>query len=221
MSTMSIITSNPDDVQARLEELNLELSPLLDVLAHIVSHKRGLSLDHPTWMTGISAAGEGVYMLRTLLRPLGWLREEESSFELTVYSDGDQDLALNIAKGTSATGNPEANVETAYSRGPQTVNAVECNHQLMLDIPPPTVQELEEFFDSNGRHTWYLLYYVDGNKIKGELSLPLGLSAEKHISEWHERIMLPDIDIDDHTPTSAGLNPNEAIVNVTRKKRLI
>jgi len=216
---MSIIVREPTEVQARLLQLNLTVEPLLDVLAHMISHKRGLTLDHPTWMTGISSAGEGVYMLRTLLRSDGWIREEESSFELTVYSDGDRDLALNIAKGTDATGNPDVNVETAYSRGPQTLQAVQCNNQLMFDIPPPPIAEIEDSLGCNGRHTWYLLYYVDGNKIRGELSLPLALSAEKHISEWHERIMLPEINIDDHTPTSAGVVPNESIVVVSRKKR--
>lgn len=219
MSSMSIIVNEPKEVEARLLELNLTVAPLLDVLAHMISHKRGLTLDHPTWMTGISSAGEGVYMLRTLLRPKGWVREEESSFELTVFSDENRDLALNIAKGTEATGNPLLNVETAYSRGPQTVSAVECNNQLVFDLPPPSIVEVEKAVDSSGRHTWYLMYFVDGNKIKGELSLPLALSEERHISQWHERIMLPEINIDDHTPTSFGVVPNEAVVEVSRKKR--
>ncbi|WP_017931187.1 hypothetical protein [Robiginitomaculum antarcticum] len=221
MTATAIIVDDPALVEQRLEQLNLELKPLLDVLAHIVSHKRGLTLDHPTWMIGISAAGEGVYMLRTLLRTRGWMREEESSFELTVYSDDNQDLALNIAKGTSAVGNSELNVETAYSRGPQTVNAVDCNAQLMFDLPPPPINEIETAMNSDGRHTWYLLYYVEGNKIKGELSLPLGLSADKHIADWHERIILPDVNIDDHTPTSAAVIPNESVVSITRKKRSV
>ena len=218
MSAMSIIVSEPKAVEERVSSLNLKVEPLLDVLAHIISTKRGLSLDHPTWMIGITAAGEGVYMLRTLLRDKGWTREEESSFELTVYADETKNLALNIAKGTSATGDPHTNVETAYSRGPQTIHAVECN-QLTFDMPPPPVAEIEEYNGLEGRHTWYLLYHEDGNKIKGELSLPLGLSSEKHISEWHERIMLPDINIDDHTPTSVGLNANDVVVEISRKKR--
>jgi hypothetical protein len=219
MSSMSIVVSEPTEVEARLSKLNLAVAPLLDVLAHMVSHKRGFTLDHPSWMTGIASAGEGVYMLRTVLRQRGWFREEESSFELTVYSDGQLDLALNIAKGSSATGNPELNVETMWPRGPQTVNAIECNNQLVFDLPPPPIAELEDAIEASSRHTWYLLYHVDGNKIKGELSLPLALSAEKHISEWHERIILPDVNIDDHTPTSLGVVPNESIVKVSRKKR--
>lgn len=221
MSSMSKIVSEPSDVETRLSELNLEVKPLLDVMAHIVSHKRGLTPDHPSWMTGISAAGEGVYMLRTVLRKRGWIREEESSFELTVYSNGEQELALNIAKGTSATGNPSLNVETAYSRGPQTVNAVDSNNQLIFDLPPPPVKEIEEVTETSGRHTWYLLYFVDGNRIRGELSLPLGLSAERHISQWHERIILPEINIDDYKASSStiGMTPSETIVKVSRKKR--
>lgn len=221
MSSMSKIVNKPAEVEARLKELNLTLSPLHDVLAHMVSHSRGLSLDHPTWMKGISAAGEGVYMLRTRLRDRGWIREEESSFELTVFNDGERDLALNIAKGTTATGNPNLNVETAYSRGPQTSNAVECNNQLIFDLPPPPVEEIEQVTGKANRHTWYLLYTVDGSKIRAELSLPLGLSAERHISQWHERIILPEINIDDYeVPSPAlGLTPRETVVKVSRKKR--
>jgi hypothetical protein len=76
---------------------------------------------------------------------------------------------------------------TKYPKGYATAQAVDTNGQLRFDfdeVPvetPPASDELT---------TWFLLYQLDGDVIRAEISLPSAMDGDR-ISEWEERIILP------------------------------
>lgn len=203
------------DVENEIEAMQLSVEILHAVLKHIRAIKNDQTEDHPSWGRGITPASEGVFKLRELSRKLGWRRESDSKFELTVHDK--LDIALNIARGNSATGQEGQNPETAYSKGVCTKFAIEDN-QLLLDLPPP-----ERTLSSEGdekRSTWYLLYNEDDGKIHSELSLPVGMSVERHVSLWAKRIILPSITLDGIGASTIGIEPVKADIKIKRKRKV-
>jgi len=209
------VISNTVDVVAELESMSLSVNILHDVLRHVRAIKNDQTEDHPSWGRGITPASEGVFKLRQLTRANGWRRDSESKFELTVH-DG-LGIALNIAKGNSATGEKDQNPETAYPKGVCTISAV-SNNQLLLDLPPPPLRVVSETNDKFS--TWYLLHSNDGEFIRSEVSLPVGMSSEKHVSLWTKRLILPAIKLDSLDLMPMGVEPAKAEVKLIRKRKV-
>lgn len=209
MAAACQIIINESDVRNKLAELDLTLEQLRDVLRHISLTINSQTEDHPSWGPGITTASEAVFALRGRLRENGWFREEERGFALTVHPE--QKLALNIAKGDEGTGDPESDVATVSDKGICTVQAISEN-QLSLKLSLPPVDEAPR------RPTWYLLYCRKSNGIHAELSLPIGMSSEKHISLWRVRIVLPIVPEDSELGLTAGFDDRGFDISIKRKR---
>jgi len=187
---------------------------LHDVSVHYALSVLGMTDDHPSWATGIAPMGEAVFALRQLTRALGWTKEENRGFALTVHPDAK--YAVNISKGDLHTGDPEKTPCSHSEKGICTEEAL-LGNQLSFgfmsnaDVPASTVQQV--------RPTWYLLLRVSGDKILSEFSLPLAMSDEKKISEWAERVILPAIQIS-QMATSSQDTIDEIVPTVSRKKSI-
>lgn len=202
------VYSDERQVGEKLAELGLSVEQLRDVLRHIALTINSQTEDHPSWGPGITVASEAVFALRGTLRDSQWSREEERGFALTVHPQNK--LAINIAKGDEGTGDPDADVATASDKGICTVQAITQN-QLSLDLGLPPATKTPK------RPTWYLLYCRKAGGIHAELSLPVGMSAEKHISVWRERIILPLTPEDTEPDLTAGFDDGGFEVSVKRK----
>ncbi|KQN69940.1 hypothetical protein [Devosia sp. Leaf64] len=190
MASPCTVVIDPISVEQRLGELGLTPAILADVAKHYARTVLGMSPDHPSWCTGIAPAGEAVYALRQLTRPLGWTREELRGFALTIHPKGL--LAVNVAKGDLNTGNPEHEPTSHSEKGVCTVEAL-AENQIPFDFLEDAILES----DPDSRATWYLLMRVTEKTVKYEFSLPVGLSADRHISKWAERLIFSDISIED------------------------
>jgi len=204
---------DPINVEQRLNELGLTAAILADVVKHYARTVLGMSPDHPSWCTGITPAGEAVFALRQLTRPLGWTREEERGFALTIHPKGL--LAINVAKGDLNTGNPEHEPTSHSEKGVCTVEAL-AENQISFDFLEEEISEI----DPGSRATWYLLMRLTEKAVKYEFSLPIGLSEDKHISKWAERIIFSDISIEDigKTPSDRQIEDAISIIPVITRK---
>ena len=199
------------------ELANLNLTP--DIISSsvkaILSHKRGMHSDHPQWCVGIASAGEGIYQLRQLGRPLGWRADDSTGLELTICNFRGRQIALNIAIGTDAVCNQFVNVETKCGKGPKT-KPILSDNQLLLDFPPPSSVE-DESDQGSKFETWYILYHQKDDIVRIELALPTGLSEEKTISLWSKRIEIGEFKLDGDVPTVGGIETKTHEVSVRRR----
>lgn len=213
MSKPCIVVAEPANLALRLSELGLTPSVLMDVVKHYARTVVGMTDDHPSWCTGIAPAGEAVFALRQLTRPLGWLREEHRGFALTIHPKAL--LAVNIAKGDLNTGNPLVEPTSHSEKGICTEEAIAGN-QLTFDFgKDDDIAEIEDC-----RPTWYLLMRVMDKAVKYEFSLPIALSEDKHISKWAERLVFADIpivDISKNEDQGQSEDAVDIVPTITRK----
>lgn len=199
-----------EEVRNRLEQLGLTVELLQEVVRHYAIYLNSQTEDHPTWGRGITPASEAIYALRNILRPLGWSREEEKGFALTIHPNNE--LAINIAKGDEGTGNPKAKVTSSSEKGICTEEALNENEQYSFDLMVPEVVGVVP-----KRPTWYLIVRKKADGMHAEFSLPIGL-VEKKICEWRERIILPKTSIDDPEISTAGFDDGGFEVKLSRRK---
>ena len=210
MTTFCKIHKLQHDVEAKLQELGLELHDLSETLKHIGLTINSQTEDHPTWGVGITTASEAIFALRSILKPKNWIKEEEKGFALTVHPENL--LAINIAKGDERTGDPLCEPKTVSEKGICTEVAITENKQLALKLPIPDEKSLI------GRPTWWLIYCKKIDGIHAELSLPIGLSDNKQITSWKERIILPRITDDIGSELSGAYDDGGSEVQISRKQ---
>jgi hypothetical protein len=197
------------DVKNQLLALDLDANWLLEVIRHIGLSINAQTEDHPSWGVGITVASEGVFALRSILKPHGWTKEEEKGFALVVHPNNR--FAINLAKGDSGTGDPNQNVLTVSEKGICTENAISKN-QMTFDFPEP------EIVRTVSRPTWYLIYSRGSTGICAELSLPSGMSDAKQIASWRKRIILPVTPEDgEFGSVSAGFDDGGYEIKLSRK----
>jgi hypothetical protein len=211
MTVSCVVVIEEVDVKNELEQLDLAVDPLRDVVRHIALTINSYTEDHPSWGPGITTASEAVFALRSILRSLGWRREEENGFALTVHPENR--LAINIAKGDEGVGDANSQVLSVSAKGICTEVAIEQNQMCFGFVKRVEITVL----DSMGRPTWYLLYNKKANGIHAELSLPLELADSRQLSGWAKRIILPITRIDGEGEVTAGFEDSGFEVNVKRK----
>lgn len=213
MSEPCIVFSEPIEVSDRLSELGLSSRILADVVKHYAMTVISMTPDHPSWCTGIAPAGEAVFALRQLTRPLGWTREEVRGFALTIHPKGL--LGVNVAKGDLNTGNPLCTPTSHSEKGICTEEAV-ANNQTSFDFGPETKVVADE---QSGRPTWWLLVRVTEKQVPYEFSLPVSLSDDKHINKWAERLTFQPIPISELSNNEEDDDEStpEIVPEITRK----
>lgn len=188
-----VLFENTDEIASRLDQLEVNEVALREAVYQGHLQRTRLTINHPTIYHGLNMWGEIVAALREQLRPLGWTRQEVGSYALTAHEE--RGLAITVASGDEATGNPSAHPCNRSKKGRNTVEAIEANRQLELfEKLPPEIQD-----EADGKQTWVLMHHTDTvrGEIRLELSRPSSIGKDGKISEWSERIILGSIPFDD------------------------
>jgi hypothetical protein len=191
MSTL-VLFENHDEIASRLKQLGVRETTLREAVYQGHLQRTRLTTNHPTIYHGLNMWGEIVAGLREQLRPFNWTRQEVGGYALTVHEE--LGLAITVASGDEATGNPSAHPCNRSKKGRNTVEAIEANRQLELFEKLPETQEV-----TDGKQTWVLMHHTDlvRGEIRFELSRPSNIGKDGKISEWAERIILGSIPFDD------------------------
>jgi hypothetical protein len=162
----------------------------------------------PPIMEGLTRWARTNRYLREELVPAGWRFDNPRNLPRTIHPGGE--FAIVATTGDDLTGLTELLPATKYAKGGATAAAVELNGQLVLDFGD---------FDF-GRHrsslqTWLLLFRVDDEGFRVELSLPNAIT-DGRITGWAERIILPSFPRDDDRLADL-LSEEEIFVPVSRR----
>lgn len=189
----NILHDAPEEIATRLAQLGVTEVALREAIYQGHLQRTRLTLNHPRNFPGLVMWGEVVAALRDQLRPLDWIRQDVGSFPVTVNES--LNLAIAVASGDEATGNPHASPSNRSKKGRYTVEAIEANRQMVLF--EEFMQEVKE--DAEGNQTWILMHHTDTAKgeIRFELSLPADIGNDGKITSWSERILLGSISFDD------------------------
>src|ERR1700722_1230643 len=189
--TRLTVYSTPEEVPSRLSELGLRQEILIEAVQRGQAARASCTPNHPAPFPGIAAWAETVAGLRELLRPDGWVRLDSGNLPLTVDAAGR--VSVVVSTGDENTGNPKVSPCTRSSKGPRTANAVTVN-ALQMELFDLRLRP-EDLDDSNGKMTFVLLFSRDSktDEVRSELSRPIAMNEEGHVSEWAERIILPTI----------------------------
>ena len=211
----TLVVSDLFAVRRRLDELQVELSSLVEaVRAGGIARQNCTELD-PRMYPGTTMWATTVRILRDGLKPKGWQICEAGNFSRTVSPDSA--LSIVVATGDEATGIPRAYPTTQSAKGPRTVEVVASNaYQLDLPFEWP---ENRRLISENGKPaTWILLIHYVGDQVRAEFSRPVSFDDSQRVIGWHERIILPSVDLE---PDSIEFDPDDSPdVDVPVERRL-
>ena len=190
----NILYDAPEEIASRLDQLGVTEVALREAIYQGHLQRTRLTLNHPRTFPGLVMWGEVVAALRDQLRPLDWIRQDVGGFPVTVKET--LNLAIAVASGDEATGNPYAHPSNRSKKGRHTVDAIESNRQMVL-LFEEFMQEVKQ--DVEGNQTWILMHHTDTSKgeIRFELSLPAEIGNDGKITSWSERILLGSVSFDD------------------------
>jgi hypothetical protein len=132
------------------------------------------ALDPPI-MEGLNRWGRTNRFLREELIPAGWRYDNPRLLPRTIHPSGE--FAIVATTGDELTGLVDAQPTTKYPKGFATIQAVAVNEQLTLDFGNlgPGADDSQAVGEAD-LLTWFLLFHVDDDGFRVELSLPDGPS---------------------------------------------
>ncbi len=187
----------PVEATDRLNYLGLNADILLQAVEFGLGYLTECTNHDPPSGRGIITWMKTTRMLRDLLIPHGWTKENSQNYATTVHPS--KGWAIAVSQGDSRTGNPDMTPATRAEKGPATEKVVSVNQSGFASI------SADPNWRSPERQTWILLLYQDedADEVRAELSLPVVMNPEGYITEWSERIMLSSPD----SRLGADLNP--------------
>jgi hypothetical protein len=200
----------------RLGELGLNLEQVERIVRRADADASMCTSLDPPIMEGLTRWARTNRYLREELVPAGWQFDNPRNLPRTIHPSGE--FAIVATTGDDLTGLAELLPTTKYAKGYATVAAVEANGQLAFDFG-----DFSDF-DFTGHQagvavlaTWFMLFHVDDEGFRVELSLPDGI-ADGRITSWAERIILPPFPRDenrlaDDAPETGG----DVVVAVSRR----
>lgn len=204
----------------RLGQLGLNVELIERVIRRADAEASMCTPLDPPGMEGLTRWGKTNRFLREELVPAGWRFDNPRCLPRTIHPGGE--FAIVATTGDDLTGLLELLPNTKHPKGAATVRAVEANEQLTLDFGdfdfggPGDQGE-----DAAGMLTWLLLFHVNEDGFRAELSLPDAI-VDGRITSWAERIILPLFPRDDDRlaelllPGGDG-HDGEIVVEVTRR----
>ena len=174
----------------------------------------------PPIMEGLTRWGRTNRCLLEELIPAGWTFDNPRNLPRTIHPSGE--FAIIATTGDELTGLLDLLPATKYTKGFATIQAVETNVQLTLDFVGFDAGAPDgQTGDAGDLLTWLMLFHVDDEEYRVELSLPDAIVGGR-ITSWAERIILSVIPRDDDRLPSLqaadGDNQSgEIIVEVTRR----
>ena len=184
-----------DGAVDRLTELGLSVEIVERVVRRADAEASICTALDPPIMEGLTRWGRTNRYLREELVPADWRYDNPSNLPRTIHPSGD--FAIVATTGDERTGLVELVPTTKYPKGYATVQAVGINEQLTLDLGDFDLDPDDgRTVDAGDLRTWFLLFHVDDDGFRVELSLPDSI-ADGWITSWAERIILPDFPRDD------------------------
>jgi hypothetical protein len=204
------IHDDPEGAKRRLRELGLDESVLLEAAQRGQAVRAGYTDFYPTSFPGLAAWAETVAALREALCLQGWHSLSESNFCLVASPD--YSMAIAVATGDEATGDPEREPQTKSAKGKKTVQAVSSNIRQLSLFDALGIRELTPSCDTSSvstRTTWLLLIHRDSEnkELRCELSLPTGMDEDQRVDGWAERILLSPTSLDGDDGAIDDLEP--------------
>lgn len=192
MST--VLHADPISAYNALSRLGLDQQSLLEAAMQGYLAKTNCTANHPPIFPALFAWAETVRALREQLVTKGWKRNDDRNYSRIIHPDGH--VAIVVATGDDATGDPARSPCTKSAKGPSTVDAVEINKsQAWLPGMEP-LNLVHDKQEENQPTTWFLLVHHAANEIRCELSLPFDMGYDSRIGMWSERILLPATPLD-------------------------
>lgn len=186
------VFSHPEETRPRFRELGLSEDILRTVAeaAHLAYVSR--TDNDPPFIPGTNAWAQAVRRLRECLIKEGWRKDDPGNYSLTI-SDKHR-INIVVASGDNATGQKDSNQppSTKSIKGIKTELAVRENKyhgDMFKHLLPENIQLAEK---TARYQTWFLLIHVTDEFVRYELSLPSEIE-QGHITEWRERIIMPEI----------------------------
>ena len=198
----------------RLAELGLSVEIVERVVRRADAEASMCTELDPPIMEGLTRWGRTNRFLREELIFAGWGFDNPRNLPRTIHPSGE--FAIVATTGDELTGLAELLPATKYAKGYATAQAVGINEQLALDFGDFDLG-LGDGWPAEARDlaTWLLLFHVDEDGFRAELSLPNAI-ADGRITGWAERIILPVFPRDeDRLPallTAFGADQDEDIV---------
>lgn len=179
----------------RLAELGLSVEVVERVVRRADADASMCTAFDPPIMEGLTRWGRTNRYLREELVPAGWLFDNPRNLPRTIHPTGE--FAIVATTGDELTGLAELLPTTKYAKGYATAEAVEINGQLTLDFADPEfAEDYVRIADTATMQTWFMLFHVDEEGFRVEVSLPDAI-ADGKITSWAERIILPSFPRDD------------------------
>jgi hypothetical protein len=216
---MAVVIRVEDEAVGRLSQLGLSMEILERVARRADAEASGCTALDPPIMEGLTRWARTNRFLREELIPAGWSYDNPRNLPRTIHPSGD--FAIVAATGDELTGLTDLLPATKYPKGDATSRAVQVNEQLTLDFGDFDLGAGGAARDVATRLlTWLMLFHVDENGFRLELSLPDAI-IDGRITSWAERIILPQFPRDDDR--LAALMPlgddhsAEIVVEVSRR----
>jgi len=204
----------------RLAELGLSAEIVERVVRRADAEASMCTALDPPIMEGLTRWGRTNRFLREELIPTGWRFDNPRLLPRTIHPSGD--FAIVATTGDELTGLVDLQPTTKYPKGFATIQAVETNEQLALDFGDLDLEPDDgQAVGVGDLRTWFLLFHIDDDGFRTELSLPDAI-VDGRITSWAERIILPAFPRDDgrlaalRTP-GGGDQDEEIVVEVSRR----
>jgi hypothetical protein len=178
----------------RLAELGLSVELIERVVRRADAEASTCTPLDPPILEGLTRWGRTTRFLREELIPAGWSFDNPRNLARTIHPSGE--FAIVATSGDELTGvagqlgQADLRPTTKYPKGYATVRAVEYNEQLTLDFEDFELPDNARAADAGALLTWLLMFHVDEDGFRVELSLPDAI-VDGRITSWAERIILP------------------------------
>jgi hypothetical protein len=200
---LTVVRSEPDDVEAALARLGLTEAPLKSAVFVGYGERAACTANDAPNAPGFLQWNKTLRTAREQLSLQGWQACNDDRYSTVVSPCGR--IAIAVASGCANTGLPNGRPTNRSKKGPSTASAVSNNAQLSLPFEPPVPREVVE---DPERATWLLLFHNDKHELRAELSLPVSMDDDGYIDHWRERIILaaqpldpaPEVPVPDFTP---------------------
>lgn len=204
----------------RLAELGLSVELVERVIRRADAEASTCTALDPPIMEGLTRWGRTTRFLREELIPAGWRYDNPRNLARTIHPSGE--FAIVATSGDELTGLTDLLPTTKYPKGYATVRAVEHNEQLAFDFGDFDLPGEARAVDAGALLTWFLMFRVDEQGLRVELSLPDAI-VDGRISSWAERIVLPVLPREDDmigtiaTPDDGDDQDGGIVVEVSRR----
>jgi hypothetical protein len=212
----AVVHEKPADIRSRLAALGLEQEALVEAVRRGQLAFLNCTSNHPPNFPGLAAWAETVAALREVLTPPGWRGSNDNNYALCVDPDGR--IAIAVSTADDGTGQAEATPSTNARKGPRTLDAVAAN-QLRFSFMEEPSSERRSAAGDGRRETWYLLIHHVATEVRCELSLPISMDEEGHITAWRERILLGAIPLDGGRGAAVPTPPPLPDIDVAVRRR--